>query len=142
MKFRNFVAFILVVFSLNFLWEIGQTPLYAPHFDSLWDLILVHLRAAGGDAIMIAVIIFINALIFRDWLWFFKLNKKKIMSIVIWGAAMAIAIEKAALLSSRWNYNDLMPIIPILNVGLTPVLQMIILSVLSFWINGKFSNQR
>jgi hypothetical protein len=40
----------------------------------------------------------------------------------------------AALAASRWTYNALMPIWPIVDVGLWPVAQMTILPVITMWL--------
>ena len=44
---------------------------------------------------------------------------------------VAACIEWYWLRAGRWAYNDLMPIIPILKLGLTPVIQLAILGMLS-----------
>ena len=36
-----------------------------------------------------------------------------------------------------WSYNELMPIIPYLNVGLSPVLQMIIVPIITYFISAR-----
>lgn len=126
-----------ITFILNFFWEVAQTPLYAPHFDGVWGLILVHLKASGGDVLMVGIILILNAVIFRKWSWFCGFNKNKIILTVFWGFILAAGVEFYALSTNRWGYNDLMPIIPILNVGLTPTLQMMILPTLGFWINNR-----
>ena len=45
----------------------------------------------------------------------------------------AIVLEKWALMTGRWAYTSAMPIIPILNIGLTPAVQLGML--------GYFSNK-
>lgn len=47
------------------------------------------------------------------------------------GALTAIGLELAAVATGRWTYNELMPLVPVVNVGLWPVLQMGILPVLT-----------
>lgn len=37
---------------------------------------------------------------------------------------MDVAIEMWALYTERWVYNSLMPIIPIIRIGLTPTIQL------------------
>jgi hypothetical protein len=52
-------------------------------------------------------------------------------ALAVLGAGTAIAVEWAALADGRWTYNALMPIIPVLNVGLWPVVQISLLPVMS-----------
>jgi hypothetical protein len=47
------------------------------------------------------------------------------------GALGAVGLEWYALASGRWSYNERMPIVPLVNVGLWPVLQMTLLPSLS-----------
>ena len=46
--------------------------------------------------------------------------------------AISIIIEHFALSAGRWAYNDFMPIIPFLSVGLTPTIELGLLGYLSF----------
>ena len=52
------------------------------------------------------------------------------------GRCRAVAVEWAALAEGRWTYNALMPIVPIVDVGLWPVAQMTILPVITVWLAG------
>jgi hypothetical protein len=45
-----------------------------------------------------------------------------------------VVVELEALASGAWVYNDRMPLIPWLNVGLTPVVQMPLLVLPVFWL--------
>ena len=128
---------IIIAFFLNFIWEIFQAPLYAPHFAGVSAFIFVHLKASAGDVLLVFLIVILNALVFQDRFWFQALSAKKAASSVFLGFIIAVIVEKLALASGRWAYNSLMPVIPLFNVGLTPVLQMMILPILSLWIARK-----
>ena len=55
------------------------------------------------------------------------------------GLVIAILIEWFAVNGlHRWAYTDQMPRIPVLDVGLTPILQMLILPPLIFLLTHKF----
>lgn len=36
------------------------------------------------------------------------------------GAASAVAVERVALVAGRWSYNRLMPVLPVLAIGVCP----------------------
>ncbi|MEP7118904.1 MAG: hypothetical protein ABI880_15040 [Acidobacteriota bacterium] len=55
------------------------------------------------------------------------------------GALTAILLERSALAEHRWTYNALMPVLPVLDVGLWPVLQMIAVPVVSVWLSRRSS---
>lgn len=49
------------------------------------------------------------------------------------GALSAMLVEWRALHDARWTYAPAMPVIPIIHVGLSPILQMTIIPVVGFW---------
>ena len=64
--------------------------------------------------------------------------KRKSWLIIFVGVLIAIFIELYALNTGRWAYNEYMPMIPILGVGLTPTIQLGLLGYLSYWfVAGK-----
>ncbi len=70
------------------------------------------MRAALFDALVITVLYIVFS------------GRAKIWLPVVVALLFAIALELFALHTGRWEYNNLMPIIPVINVGLTPVLQL------------------
>ncbi len=85
---------------------------------------LVLARASLVDSIIITLVC----------LPFFYLSflEKKSWLIVVIGVIIAIGIELYALHTGRWSYNQYMPIIPFLSVGLTPTIQLGLLGYLSY----------
>ncbi|OHA57145.1 MAG: hypothetical protein A2114_02840 [Candidatus Vogelbacteria bacterium GWA1_51_14] len=120
----------VIAFGLNALWENFHSGLYV-HYRGGEITEFILLRAAVVDAVMIALIaapfIFWPALNRRSWL------------IIIAGLIVAVALERFALATGRWAYNDLMPIIPLLATGLTPTIQLGLLGFLSFKLANKLS---
>lgn len=129
------IFFILIFsFLLNFIWEISQAFLYAPHYSGITGLLIVHLWASLGDILMVFIILALNALIFaHDYAK--RIEFKSLMPTIFIGFVLATLVEKYALATGRWAYDALMPIIPWLSVGLTPILQMMIIPsvVTIFW---------
>lgn len=50
------------------------------------------------------------------------------------GAVTAVAVERFALETGRWTYNELMPIVPFVNVGIWPLAQMVVLPPLTLYL--------
>ena len=84
------------------------------------------LRASVVDAIIITFLSF-------PFVFIAKLRNKNWIIIFI-GIVVAILIELHALRTERWVYNEYMPIIPILFVGLTPTIQLGLFGYLSYWL--------
>lgn len=124
----NITSFI---FLTNFLWEISQMFLYENHTNGLVNFIWVHIKASLGDMIIILLIYILGTLALQNKKWFLEKNNGKYFLASLFGFAIAVAVEKYAISTGRWAYNDLMPIIPFFKVGLIPILQMIILPSLT-----------
>ncbi|MFA7209053.1 MAG: hypothetical protein WC120_02085 [Parcubacteria group bacterium] len=133
---KKTVKILVSVFTLNFLWEISQAFLYVPHFSGAADFIAVHLRASLGDLVLTALILLADSFLIgrifsgkhSDW--------RRSGAVVLVGALVGITVEKYALASGRWQYGELMPVIPILRVGLTPILQMALIPLLAMYLNS------
>lgn len=123
---KKIILIFILAFILNLIWENFHALLYVNYQgEKITQLIL--LRASLFDALFITLLSlpFIFIKYFNQRIWY---------SIVI-GIIFAIILERWALATGRWAYNDLMPIIPIIKTGLTPTLQLGLLSFLIF----KFS---
>lgn len=113
-----------ISFALNFIWENVHSLLYTAYQGGpITEFILV--RATLGDAVMLTALavpfVYVASLRRRLWL------------IVPIGVALAVWIELYALGAGRWSYNDLMPLVPFVHVGLTPTVQLALLGWGTYW---------
>ncbi|OHA47336.1 MAG: hypothetical protein A2541_02020 [Candidatus Taylorbacteria bacterium RIFOXYD2_FULL_36_9] len=120
---KVFLIFLLS-FILNVVWENLHSFFYVGYMGgTITEFIL--LRASVADAVIITIMslpfIFVSNLKGKSW------------PIIFVGVLIAIFIELYALNTGRWAYNEYMPIIPILDVGLTPTIQLGLLGYLSYW---------
>jgi hypothetical protein len=122
-KMKNiFLAFIFA-FVTNAVWENLHSFLYLHYKDGpITETIL--LRASFWDAVII--ILMIAPFIYFDSL------KKRTWFIAVIGVVVALIIEWHALGTGRWAYNSLMPIVPFLNTGLTPTIQLGLLGYVAY----------
>lgn len=135
---KKIIFALLLAFILNFIWEVSQSFLYTSHYVGIIGLWMVHLRASLGDILMIFIILSLDTFVFKR-IFPKKINSWRFFAIMLSGFILAILLEKYALNTGRWSYNSLMPIIPGINVGLTPILQMILIppAVAIFWSKFK-----
>jgi hypothetical protein len=137
---RLSLVYVLALVT-NYVWEMLQMPLYeGMRFDDLSSY-LNCLRAAFGDANISLAIFVLGRFLFGKWNWSQKLTFLKALYSGIIGAGIAIGIERQALVASRWTYTGLMLVIPRIEVGLVPVLQLMILPYLAFVISHKLSDR-
>lgn len=138
---KDILRISVYVFLLNFIWEISQMPLYQKHTQGLGNFIYVHIKASLGDMLIFLLIYIPGVFLFKNRRWFLKANISKYFAASSFGFVLAVAVEKYALSTGRWAYNDLMPIIPFFKVGLSPIAQMIILPVATLFLLNKKYNQ-
>ena len=119
---------------VNFLWEVPQMALYE-WWGASWSVgLLVCFQAALGDGLLILALYGMGYAFFRRREWILQPSVTGYTFLVLAGMAVAVAIEMQALAWNRWSYNALMPVIPGLGVGLVPVVQMMILPPLVFYL--------
>lgn len=124
---KKILLIFISAFTLNWIWENLHSYLYfLPSGELITQYMLF--RATFFDAIFITFlgILFLKVSYFRNRKWY----------ALIFGFVVALIVEKYALATGRWAYNDLMPIIPMLNTGLTPTIQLGLLSFIIFKIVG------
>ncbi len=114
-------------FFINLLWENLHAFLYL-HNQGGFVSELVLLRATLVDAVIILVAFSFSRAMPERY---------RTMFIILTLFVVAILIERWALSTNRWAYSDLMPILPILNSGLTPTIQLAATAWCSIWISSR-----
>lgn len=122
-----------LAFGLNLLWENLHARLYAYYqHGPITELIL--LRAAFFDAVFIsAILIAVTTIPFfikHQWRW-----------TVVIGLVLAVLVERYALTTDRWAYTNVMPVIPVLQTGLTPTIQLGLLAIITAWLIAPKRNR-
>ena len=125
-KIKPILGLATIAFLVNFLWEMLQAPLYTCYAEFL-SCVWLCFRASLGDVILVLTL-------YGLFLW-----RHSRPLVVLAGILLALGIEWHALATDRWAYTENMPLIPILNVGLTPILQMAILPLLTFYLHNKWT---
>jgi hypothetical protein len=119
---KKILYIFLFALLTNIIWENIHSLLYISYKGNpITEFILI--RASFFDAFLITIIsipfLYLNYFKRKIWLFF-------IILVVI-----AIFNEWYGLHTSRWMYNNLIPIIPIINTGLSPTFQLGILGYIS-----------
>lgn len=127
------VAPIFVVAVLfNYPWELAQAPLYAgmEHVrTAVWHCFVASL----GDGLLILTIFAAGWLALRRDTWFVHPGVQGYGVMLMLGLVIGVAIEWVAVhIMERWAYTARMPLVPGLDVGIVPVVQMLVLPPLIF----------
>jgi hypothetical protein len=114
-----------------------QAPLYvgmaeAPH----WPATLHCLDATLGDCLLFFVTFAIMAANYRNRNWIRTATFSQILWFTAIGLTATMVVEDAGVRGIGWNwqYSSIMPRVPFLGTGLSPVLQWLILPPLVIWL--------
>jgi hypothetical protein len=139
-----FYWFALWVFIFGFLLNIWYELLHSvfyTHFTepgyTYPELVLMLVESAIADG-FISLNLLLVVTVFRrgEWDWASPRNWRwrDALFVIVVALGMQIVGEVVALSTDEWAYNAAMPLIPGLGVGLTPVLQMPLLILPTFWL--------
>lgn len=130
MRYRRYATLALVLFILNFLWEMAQARFYSsmeglPFWSATW----LCTRAAAADVALLALFFMIAALVAGDAAWPLHPTLRATSTFLLTCLLSAVAIERWALATARWTYADDMPLI--FGSGALPLAQWVLVPVLS-----------
>jgi hypothetical protein len=145
---RSLIAFSYLPWlgGLNLAWETAQLPLYTLWSEASAGTIafsVAHCTAgdiAIGAGALIMVLVVGRERALSQWRWW---------RIAVWtalaGAAYTVFSEwnNTAILGS-WAYSGLMPVLKVagIDIGLSPLLQWLVLPPLALYLAGKFRRPR
>ena len=121
----------VTAFLLHFLWEYLHYVLYICDVERLTCALV----AALVDAFITLGIYYFFSGPYHDFVWFRRFSVRKIFLLLLVGFFIAYLIELRGLYFARWSYSALMPLIPVLQVGVSPIMQMMILPLVSLLIS-------
>lgn len=129
MKTRALVYYFEWSFVLHLIWENVQAPLFEGYTSLRQHFLVCLYGTATGDMFFMAVIYLVLVAVHRDGWW--VAHKECYGHVATWiipvvvGILLAVSFELwAVYVAHRWVYG-VMPLVPIIGVGVMPVLQMI-----------------
>lgn len=128
-RVRILAIFILFTFLFHFSWEILQAPLFARMpVMSHWEATLVCLRATIGDIGIALAAFSAGALLDRNVAWFLRPSAGALVGYLAVGVLFTTVFEwHAVYWANRWAYSNLMPVVPLLGIGASPLLQWLLI---------------
>jgi hypothetical protein len=121
----------------NLLWEFAHLPLY-----TIWktggsgEIAFAAVHCTGGD-ILIATASLVLALLLGGGGWPNAAPAYLRVAALTVGFGLAYTVFSEWLnivVRKSWAYSDLMPVVPGTTVGLSPLLQWVVLPVAAFWL--------
>lgn len=127
----------------NLLWETAHLPLYTVWFrGSLRDRVVAVLHCWIGD-ILIAAACLLAALLVVGRGWPARHLKRVALLAFALGVAYAVYSEWVnVVVRHAWAYSSLMPVLPPLGTGLSPLLQWMVIPPLAFLAVSRIASRR
>ncbi len=125
----------IVAFIFNFVWENLHDSWYADY-----NIIMRRFFYFGctlGDVFLVFFVYGLVAWIQKDLLWLKHFPRGGLLLTLVFSMVIAVLAEGIALKLQLWNYNEKMPLVPVIGIGLSPFLQITLLPALTFYITHR-----
>ena len=133
MRIRQLILLFVVDVLLNYVWELVQAPLYVGMAEYNARVFWHCFVASLGDGLMVLLIVAAGWITLGRPDWFIRPGVGGYLLMTTAGVFLAVFVEWAALhILHRWEYTRNMPTLPMVNIGLVPIAQMLILPPLIF----------
>ena len=127
------ISLFIVAVVLNYVWELAQAPLYVGLEDYDTRVFWHCFVASLGDGIMVLLIVAAGWITLRQPDWFVRPGISGYLVMIVAGLLLAVLVEWVAVHRlGHWAYTERMPTIPRLEIGLMPILQMLVLPTVIF----------
>ena len=123
---------VVVAVLVNYPWERLQSTLYVyPGGASIhWWLCLA---ASLADGLFVLVIFGLGWIALGRRTWFEQPGIEGYLVMLASGVAISVGVEGTTVHELRWwTYSAHMPLVPLVNIGLAPMTQMLVLPPLIF----------
>ena len=146
-RFKKTPEYYLLMFSfsLNLVWELAQIPLFTFEGDDNPGTIFYGIiHCTIGDALITLGIFEVISLLNKSRLWFLKWEGRYLFLYTLLGVIYTIFSEiKNVYYYERWAYNEYMPLLPLVKVGIVPVIAWLWIPILTLYImKGRFINEK
>ncbi|MEQ8441301.1 MAG: hypothetical protein RKK11_05045 [Alphaproteobacteria bacterium] len=132
--------YMLFVAAANLTWEFAHMPLY-----TLWEtgtageIVFAAVHCTGGDILIALSAVMLSLFLFGTGSWPGQRRRIVVVSTVVFGLAYTIFSEWLNIvIRQAWAYSDLMPVIPLIDAGLSPFLQWIVVPLAGFYFANAF----
>ena len=127
-------AYLLIVVAGTLVWEVLQLPLYTVWQEPVSKMAFAVAHCTAGDALIALDALMIALLIAGASPW----PKERFATVaaltIVFGIVYTVFSERLNVsVRQSWTYSEWMPVVPLLDVGLSPLMQWIVVPLLGFW---------
>lgn len=129
---RRYFTFVI---PAHLVWETVQLPLYTIWYEgSTGWIAFAILHCTGGDALVAGASLLVALLLFGSVRWPDEHYIAVAAPVVLAGVVITIFGEwYHTEVRDSWAYSELMPRLPWIGTGLSPLLQWLVIPIAAFW---------
>lgn len=132
---RNIFVIAIVSTIFQSVWEYSQCSIFFT-VDDMTNNTRLMISAIFGDVIMTLALYSLLSIVNGQLEWFVKKwDRKEWVIMILYALFLSFYFEISALHNGRWGYSEIIPLFPNTNIALIPVVQLLILFPLSFWVS-------
>jgi hypothetical protein len=130
--FRRYLGITVLA---NLVWEFAQMPLYTVWQATWGEIAFAGLHCLGGDLLIASASILAALIVLKAERWPEKRFRRVAAATMSFGLGYT-AFSEWLNVSVRqiWAYSDLMPTVTPLEIGISPLVQWIVVPALAFFI--------
>lgn len=119
----------------HLIWEIAHIPLYTIWVEGSWsEIAFAVVHCTGGDLLIAMSTLLLALFLVGGHAWPTARAGAVLLLAVVLGVSYTVFSEYLNIvIRAAWAYRDIMPVIPVLDAGLTPFLQWIFVPSLAYW---------
>ncbi|KAB2850111.1 MAG: hypothetical protein F9K44_05870 [Hyphomicrobiaceae bacterium] len=127
--------YMIAIVLGNLVWEIAQLPLYTIWYEGTAGKILFAiLHCTAGDVLIASAALIASLLALADGRWPQAGYRSLAIVAVVGGLGYTIYSEWLNTgVRGNWAYTQMMPQLPLIGTGLSPLVQWLIVPSLAFW---------
>ena len=127
--------------GLHLIWETLQLPLYTIwRTGTNFEIACAVVHCTAGDVMIAAVSLVAAVPLFQHRTWPPQNWVPMVVATLVFGIAITIYSEWLnTTVRKTWAYSDLMPTVPMLGTGLSPLLQWVVVPIGAFVIAERYS---
>jgi hypothetical protein len=129
---RRFLVFIA---AGNFVWEIAQLPLCTIWYEGTpGEIAFAVAHCTGGDILIASASLVLALLLAGRPMWPDETYLRVAALSVAFAVPYTVLSEWLNTeVRGSWAYSELMPVVPVLDAGLAPLAQWIVIPIAAFW---------
>ncbi len=137
------MVYLAVSAGLHLVWEVFQLPLY-----TIWrtgttrEIGFAVVHCTGGDLLIATLSMGGAWLFFGNKHWPLVRRKQVVLATMTFGLAYTVFSEWLnTAVRQSWAYSDLMPTLPFLGTGVSPLLQWLVVPAIALYLSSATSSR-